>query len=97
MTFTADYFIEKFTAISEEDWCVGLYTDQTGSHCALGHCGVRNEYGNTEGTTEGTALWQLFQDAKLSVSDVNDGWSRHFKQPTPKQRIIAALNQIKSP
>lgn len=38
MNYDVDYFINKFEAIPEEMWCVGLWVDSEGRKCALGHC-----------------------------------------------------------
>lgn len=47
--YTPQYFIDKFEAIPEENWC---------------------------------------------ISSVNDGLDERYQQPTPKQRILAALRDI---
>lgn len=91
---TAQYFIEKFEAIPEEKWTVGEYEDG-GRCCALGHCGVRAGHPLTP---EEDALTMLFLKADaentLIVSRVNDGFDPRYPQPTPKQRILAALRDI---
>lgn len=101
--FTADYFIEVFEKIPEEQWCAGEYESNDGRHCALGHCGAF-EYDNGRDevhTPESYALMMLFARANtndntmLRVGVINDRPSELFPQETPKQRIIAALHYIK--
>lgn len=104
MKYDVDYFIQKFEAIPEDLWCMGTLT-LGDKHCALGHCGVRNI--QTEGSE---ALLSIFAEAStilkekgvikwhLHVAGVNDGgtWATTlFKQNTPRERILAALNYIK--
>lgn len=95
--FDVDYFIQKFEAIPEEKWCTVKYRDR-GACCSLGHCGegMDDEYGFSV-TDEAEALKKMvfigLDDA--DVPSINDGQDNRFQQPTPKQRILAALRQIK--
>jgi hypothetical protein len=101
MNYDVDYFIQKFTAIPEESWNVGYhnYIDQAGrlTHCAMGHCG-NSLY--KPSTPEASALWKLFTDNinlnPVQVNDGNSGISDLFPQSTPRQRILAALEMIKT-
>lgn len=89
--YDCDYFIKKFEAIPEDNWWVGDFRNM-GNHCqfcALGHCGMT--YHNS--TKESDALDELFGDAV--VPEINDGENPAYQQPTPKQRILAALYDIK--
>lgn len=92
--YTVDYFIAKFTAIPDEKWCVEKYESKSGERCALGHCGRRP----LKGSEEAKALGELFWDREngLEVPSVNDGRDDRFPQPTPKARILAALEFIKT-
>jgi len=80
------YFIAKFEAIPEEKWCVGELSlgDQ---NCAFGLChpdlGARSK--------EGEALASLMPNM---FAGINDGRNPNFQQPTPKQRILAALRSL---
>ena len=42
ITYNAQHFIDKFTAIPEEKWCIKMFTDEHGRHCAAGHCDKKN-------------------------------------------------------
>lgn len=90
MTYDVDYFIAKFEAIPEEKWCKYCYTDGD-RHCALGHCGVSPGSGAGD---EAMALYTIF--SPLSVTAINDADYHPYTQPTPKQRILAALRDIKA-
>ena len=82
------YFIDKFTAIPDEQWTVGIFTDSEGRHCALGHCGAPLGY-------EWPILSDLVGRATQScISNINDGKDPNFQQHTPKARVLAALNSI---
>jgi hypothetical protein len=101
------YFINKFEAIPEEEWTVGTQQDKSGRRCAYGHCmpvkeksrGCMAYSGYGHETEEGVALKHLFSSFFTwidSVPTVNNGSSSSYRQPTPKQRILAALRDIQS-
>lgn len=92
MTYDVDYFIAKFEAIPEELWCTEVLT-KGAQRCALGWCGAYypdedDDDEENDGTTEESlALMSLIP----MVGDINDGLINRYQQPTPKQRILAAL------
>jgi hypothetical protein len=95
MKYTVDYFIKKFEAIPEGLWNIGAYHSLDGKSCALGHCGG-NAKNHLVGCEEGLALWELFWNVlQKFVHDIND-CEDYYPQPTPKQRILAALYDIKA-
>lgn len=97
--YNVDYFIDKFSKIPEELIIPFSQYEGGGRGCALGQCnGTRN--------TEGSALIKLFNDNNFlsvhgpgefgwAVADLNNGDNPYYQQPTPKQRILAALYDIK--
>ncbi len=85
--FTKEYFIAKFTAIPDELWCTGRLTDPDGRHCAFGFCDA--EHGAR--SKEGRALLALFP---RDLAAINDGVIPQYAQPTPRARILAALNDL---
>lgn len=91
MIYDIDYFINKFSSIPEEKWCADHFVNGK-KHCALGHCGQDPFTGRTE---ESHSLINLFPH-KQSVSAINDGGNEDYQQPTPKQRVLAALNDLKN-
>lgn len=94
MTYTVAYFIAKFEAIPEERWCVGSFYINYPSEqaCALGHCGAHYE---ATWDPEAQELDSLFSYRDKDVLDINDGKDHRYPQPTPKQRILAALSDVK--
>lgn len=105
------YFIDKFEAIPEEKWCIGIQVDEEGRRCALGHF-LPKEYINTRvwlnapslngystcgaETKEGRAMCILFPGGAHGIARINNGYNIVYQQPTPKQRILAALRDIQS-
>lgn len=96
--FTVDYFIKKFEAIPEEKWMVGEFKDNEGRFCALGHCGQRMGMSCNEIPDESWTLRSLFAWTmnRFSVTNINDGKDYNYQQPTPKQRVLAALYDVKN-
>lgn len=84
--YTRDYFIAKFEAIPEEKWCKYLLDDTRGRHCALGHCGWGWDSRHAD-RAEGAALIEIL----VLPAEINNGSDPRYQQPTPKQRILAAL------
>lgn len=100
--YDVDYFIKKFENIIDELWTSGSLTFGN-KHCSLGHCGVH--FSVIDGMTqEAKALVNLFdllpkQDgfrSTLSPITINDGHHNMYTQYTPKERILAALYDIKA-
>lgn len=100
--YDVDYFIKKFEAIPEEKWCINTRLDHHGNRCALGWCYQSDRDAEDSMTTianiEETKLTYLFNGVLLErgVGWVNNGYSLKYQQPTPKQRVLAALYDIKS-
>lgn len=88
--FTTDYFIEKFSLIPENHWCVEKYAMNQYKKCALGHCG---ESHSQTTPPEAEALMSLFYNE--CISEINDGKIPQYQQDTPKQRVLAALFDVK--
>lgn len=110
MKYTVDYFIDKFSKIPDSKFISGLQCDNKGNHCAYGWCATKFYYsssGNGHETEEGQALTKLFTIPELQYLDlageipegmparINNGDHPKYQQPTPKQRILAALNDVK--
>lgn len=89
--FTVDYFIAKFEAIPDKFWCIKRFNDPwSGAHCALGHCNWSGEGRESE---EGMALNKLLM---FETTYINDYKSFHYPQETPKERMLAALADVKA-
>jgi hypothetical protein len=106
--YTVDYFISKFEAIDEARFMTGAYEDNMrNTKCSLGHCmgnyspESKKRFGAYYGE-EFACLMKLFGDApdtpgdKSIVAAINDGQDSRYQQSTPKQRILAALYDIKA-
>lgn len=92
MKYDVDYFIEKFEAIPEDKWITGNFIDWKGRCCALGHCGVVD----SSFSEEASALNFIVRSALYTnIVDVNDGYNFKYRQPTPKQRVLAVLRKVK--
>lgn len=94
--YNVQYFIDKFEKIKTKKWTTGRYSSMFGlSHCALGHCGMGDKVDGFDTYPEVFHLAKIFANSKLNIISVNDGDCPRYQQPTPKQRILAALNDIK--
>lgn len=94
--YTADFFINKFEPIHEALWCIRAIGHYNSPKCALGHCsfGERGEF--MHDSVERTSLCSMFMRVLRGyVHDINNGDDPRYQQPTPKQRILAALYDIK--
>jgi hypothetical protein len=97
--YDVDYFIKKFEAIPDSE--IGVLS--LDNKCALLYCGARvSSRGNYILTKESAALVKILAPISPKTSDpgstvwnINDGNHYGYKQRTPKQRILAALYDIK--
>lgn len=101
--YTIDYFIAKFQAIPSNQ--IG---DSQDKGCAYGQC--RNGEHNGSRTAEGKALTRLmkmllpltpvldapFDPDQGTPARINNGETKEYQQPTPKERLLAALYDIKA-
>lgn len=91
--YDVDDMIKFFNSFDESMWHVGAYSNGGGKYCAAGLCGA-HEF---KSTPRADALNILFSDhLKASIPHINDGLDMRYQQPTPKQRILAALRDIKA-
>lgn len=94
MKYNIEHFIWKFGRIPERSWCTKKYVKDN-AHCALGHCGVGALNDAPEVTVEALDLAGLF-GGYVAVAKINDGKDQRYLQPTPKQRVLAALHDLKA-
>lgn len=90
VTYTLDYFIGRFEAIPEEQWCIKEPTDEAGRHDCWGHLG---EVTLDTTSDEAKALYILVAKHG-SLTQANDGVNGYVGN-TPKQRVLNFLNAIK--
>lgn len=97
MTYDVQYFIDKFEAIPEEKWCTGV-SGGKGVTCAFGHCAYDVATGTIQSDwidRQGALIKALSPLGQL-VQRINDGKDLRYQQPTPKQRILAALRDVQA-
>ena len=88
MKYNADFFIEGFTDIPDKFWCTGVDDNGKWKFCALGHLGIPSP--------EAKALsYLLIKAVGDGAFPINDGLVKKYSQPTPKARILAALEDAK--
>ena len=90
--FTIDYFIEKFEAIPESQWCIKTTEDEFGRKDASGHCGVKR---SGPLTREALVLNKFVYTDYLCISYVNDGTLAAATGSTPKARVVNVLKKLK--
>jgi hypothetical protein len=92
-----NYFIKKYEAIPEIAWCTHQLSDGTGRHCALGL--TYKQGAVTEETRLLNELFGVSQEypygAYYCIVGINDGQYSEYHQPHPKQRVLAALYDMK--
>ncbi len=93
--YDLDYFIQKFEAIPEEQWCQILCTNSDDQHCALGHCGAKTIY--DDAVPEASALKKLvlrLSPTQAPIWRANDT-PRRFAATTPRNGVLNYLKAIK--
>lgn len=85
---TAEQFYAFFSMIPEERWTSGVVQNVLSQRCARGHLGYAEV-----GTVMAPCLssYRLSELLKCPESVINDGCDPRYQQPTPRQRILAAL------
>lgn len=105
MEYNVNYFISKFSNTRDDKWCVNSLINEDKA-CALGWCGM---YGRNGDINEETAALELIlrqtKDADSIIKKfrygnitavINNGENQHYQEPHPKQRILAALSDVKN-
>lgn len=105
MIYDVNYFIKKFEAIPENLLIEGAlgWVGENGAYCAGGHCGFYGVCLTNEASALNSLLlklnpkngFDLVTEVHKIIYTINDGSEPRYKQPTPKQRILAALYDIK--
>jgi hypothetical protein len=97
MKYNIDYFIERFKAIPDEKWTVNEREDRLGRRCAHGHC-YDGKLDVGLGCLREDALSKIcMKGLKVDgIGYINNGSDARFTQPTPKERVLAALEFCKT-
>lgn len=110
MKYTVDYFIAKFQVIPDKLWITNRLIRKRvflpTKCCAQGFCLTPEQRKgvNAGGTHVSVNPFQLQEVVELAelfggslrVSHINNGVDPRYQQPTPKLRILAALQDIKA-
>ena len=106
--YTIQYFIDKFTAIPDENWGRGnlTYAYNPDKHCVLGHCGVRTlPDGAWSHTEEADALEAIYRTTFAPGTEICSRFmnicayyvwrinDRNVTTSTPKQAVLAFLKE----
>lgn len=105
--YDVNFFIRKFEAIPESLWTIYNFINDKDQCCANGHCGVRGITNSIP--KEAVGLQNVFSvlsykenhdkrkypNYSVIAANINNGDDSRYPQPTPKQRILAALYDIK--
>ena len=86
---TLDEVIQYLEQTPEDSWCTDVVRTEVGKNCVYGHL---HAFG-------GNPLCDIFEEAIATtymLYPVNDGEHPDYKQPTPKQRILAYIRDLKS-
>lgn len=99
MTYDKNYFITKLSAIPDELWCSEFFSNGE-ARCALGHLGrfgwwrESREDRDVRGEEVNSFVAVLGNGDRATVERINNGDDLRYSQPTPKARILAALNDL---
>lgn len=107
-TYDLAFFRSFFSAIPEEKWTVYNRDDGQGHNCAVGHTcdsdmlmGCLRKWKNTDMTHDLIALFApLTVGAPWGnvpigvVTGLNNGIDPRYPQPTPRARILAAIDDL---
>lgn len=92
----AKMFHKKFSRIPSNKWCCHKLHNDQGQSCALGHTMPFDQFQESEETKQ---LCSVFSSSHLfdgwgRIARINNYTSEQYPQPTPKARILAALEDI---
>lgn len=94
MKYDLDYYIERFSAIPDDQWITGEFKDNQGRCCALGHLGERNMGDSPQDVL--TLQYIALDNGNHYISNINDGEPEYLHLGnTPKERVINFLKQLK--
>lgn len=84
-TYRAKDYARLFRSIPDDQWMTG-FLESNGKKCALGHAGLEAQDDLDDICIEAFDLHTVF---------INDRQSAAFPQPTPKLRMVAAMEKAK--
>lgn len=87
-----DVIIDHMNSTTEDSWCTNVVRKED-KNCFFGHL-----FSMGKNDKEGNFLWGAFEEiwaTTYMIYPVNDGEHPRYNQPTPKQRIIAYLKDLR--
>lgn len=104
VTESAQLLLDHFEPIPESLWCEHtLISPDEKRCCALGHIrcqpDLQGRYYLSSKEVPGfggllDAWYIVFQATNINMTKVNDGLYSKYSQPTPKQRMVAFLQDV---
>lgn len=95
-TYKAKDFARLFRSIPDEQWATGHYANIKGDRkCALGHVGERPGIQCAASNALDGICFSAFRHHAASINDGTHGAHEDFPQPTPKLRMVAAMEKAK--
>lgn len=91
-THRAKDYARLFRSIPDEQWAVGVLETADGRKCAMGHVGA-NPIKRCQAAIRLNDIC-LFAFGREATA-INDGLFKDFTQPTPKFRMVAAMEKAK--
>lgn len=92
-----DEIIAMVEATDEDAWQTGTVRSADSTrNCFFGHLFAHGE--KLGGERHANILWQAFEDSWATtyvIYPVNDGTNPRYPQPTPRQRILAYLTDLR--
>jgi hypothetical protein len=85
-------FIDFCLPIPEDKWCIGKLHNDRGQHCFLGHL---ENCGKDDVRPFICPVLRVISDSSM-IYLINNGDDERYQQPTPKQRVLAAFNDVKN-
>lgn len=98
--FKIDDLILYLEKTKPENWIVDKVRTKDGRGCVMSHIfdfGGGDEK-NEAGFTKGGEAWDFFEEVWATtymIYPVNDGENKKYQQPTPKERCIAYLKDLR--
>lgn len=89
---TIQEIIDYMESTPEESWCTDVVRKEN-TNCFFGHL-----FSMGKDDREGNILWGGFEESWATtymIYPVNDGQNPKYQQPTPKQRVIAYLKDLR--
>lgn len=85
--------IDYMESTSDDLWCFHVARTKSGANCFFRHLFNMGKY-----ESESNLIWIFFEEQyaiNYMVYAVNDGNDERYQQPTPKQRVIAYLKDLR--